>query len=87
MATRGFKPETTRQNEDFARAVRIAIVKNGINRDKLLKMTGVCGASLSKRFFSEKRPPEPDKMPVTELRIYCKVLKLSDEDILKFVRG
>lgn len=84
MATRGFKPEITQKNERFARAVRAAMEKEGVSRAKLMRLTGLCTTTMSNRF--SKNNPKPDPMTVQELRIYCKVLKLSDEDILDFVR-
>lgn len=85
MATRGFKPEITQKNERFARTVRAAMEKEGVSRSKLMRLTGLCKTTMSNRFSKNK--PNPDPMTVQELRIYCKVLKLSDEDILNFVRG
>lgn len=84
---RGFKPEATRKNEEFARIARTKIVEHGISRDRLMKLAEIGSTTLSHRFFSQKTSPEPDLMTIKELRVYCKVLKLSDEDILNFVKG
>lgn len=85
MTTRGFKSETTRKNVRFVRAVRAAMEKEKVSRDKLMQLTGLCPTTMSNRFSRNK--PNPDPMTVQELRVYCKVLKLSDEDILDFVKG
>ena len=84
---RGFKPETTQKNEVFARIVRAKMVEHNVSRDKLIKLTGIGTTTLSHRFYSQKTSPEPDMMTVKELRVYCKLLKLSDEDILNFIKG
>lgn len=84
---RGFKPEATRKNEDFARIIRMKLVEHEISRDKIMKATGIGSTTLSHRFYAQKASPAPDLMTVKELRVYCKVLKLSDEDILNFVKG
>ncbi len=84
---RGFKPEATQRNEDFARIVRTKLVEHEISRDKIMKITGIASTTLSHRFYSKKTSPEPDLMTVKELRAYCKILKLSDEDILNFIKG
>lgn len=87
MATRGFKPETTKKNEKFARKIRSQMIECEVSRQKMMKFAGISHSTLSHRFYSEKTSPKPDMMTVQELRIYCKILKLSDEDILDFVRG
>lgn len=84
---RGFKPEATRKNEEFARIVRMKIVEHDISRNKIMQTTGISTVTLSHRFYSKKTSPEPDAMTVKELRTYCKLLKLSDDDILNFVKG
>lgn len=86
MATRGFKPETTKKNEKFARKIRSQMIECEVSRQKMMKLADISSSTLSHRFYSEKASPEPDMMSVRELRVYCKVLKLSDEDILEFVR-
>lgn len=85
--TRGFKPETARKNEAFARTARARMIENEVPRDKLMKLAGISPATISHRFYSQKKSPEPDRMTVRELRVYCRALKLSDEEILDFVRG
>lgn len=87
ILARGFEPEDTKRNKAFALRVRSRIDEYGVSRDKIMKLTGIKRATLSHRFFSRSAPPEPDMMTVKELRVYCKLLKLSDEDILNFVRG
>lgn len=84
---RGFKSEATQRNEAFARIIRTKLVEHEISRDKIMKVAGIAPTTLSHRFFSQKTSPEPDLMTIKELRVYCKVLKLSDEDILNFVKG
>lgn len=85
LAVRGFKPETTQKNENFARRIRTQMVACGVSRAKLMRLTGRCTVTMTNRFGENN--PKPDEMTVKELRIYCRVLKLSDEDILDFVRG
>lgn len=85
MATRGFKPEITQKNEKFVRSVRAAMEREGVSRAKLAKVTGLSTTTVSIRF--SKNNPNPDPMTIKELRIISKVLKLSDQDILDFVRG
>ncbi len=85
MATRGFKPEITQKNEKFVRSVRAAMEREGVSRAKLARVTGLCTTTISIRF--SKNNPNPDPMTIQELRIISKVLKLSDQDILDFVRG
>ncbi|MDE5696751.1 MAG: hypothetical protein K2I96_04950 [Lachnospiraceae bacterium] len=85
--TRGFELEDTKRNRTFALRVRNRIDEYQVSRDKIMKLTGIKQATLSRRFFSKTAPPEPDMMTIKELRVYCKLLKLSDEDILNFVRG
>lgn len=85
--TRGFELEDTKRNKAFALRVRNRIDEYAVSRDKIMKLTGIKHATLSRRFFSKTIPPEPDMMTVKELRVYCKLLRLSDEDILSFIRG
>ena len=82
---RGFKPEITQKNERFVRAVRAAMEREGISRAKLAALTRLCMTTISIRF--SKNNPNPDPMTVQELRIVSRALKLSDQDILDFVRG
>lgn len=82
---RGFKLQSTQQNEDFAQLVRIKLVEHDVTRRKLMELTGVGSGTMVKRIG--RNSPAPDEMSVQELRIYVKTLKLSDEAILKFVRG
>lgn len=84
---RGFKPEAVQKNENFARIARAKMVEHNVSRDKLMKLTGIGSVTLSHRFFAKKTSPEPDMMTIKELRVYCKLLKLSDDDILNFIRG
>lgn len=84
---RGFKPEATQRNEAFARIARAKIIEHDVSREKIMKLTGISPATLTHRFYSKKTGPQPDIMTVKELRVYCKLFKLSDEDILNFVRG
>lgn len=84
---KGFKTETTRKNETFARIARARMIENAIPRDRLMKLAGISPATMSHRFYSQKTSPEPDAMTVRELRVYCRALKLSDGEILDFVRG
>lgn len=83
--TRGFKPQSTQQNEDFARLIRIKMAQHDVTRKKLMELTGRGTVTMVKRIG--KTNPMPDEMSVQELRIYIKTLKLSDDDVLKFVRG
>lgn len=83
--TRGFKPQATQQNEKFAHLVNVKMVDCGVTRKKLMELTGRGTGTMVKRFG--KTNPTPDEMTVKELRIYVKTLKLSNEDILEFVRG
>ena len=81
---RGFKLQSTKQNEDFAHLVRVKMVEHDVTRKKLMELTGRCSGTMVNRFG--KINPTPDEMSILELRIYYKVLKLSDEDILNFIR-
>ncbi|MDE7183871.1 MAG: hypothetical protein K2O40_05175 [Lachnospiraceae bacterium] len=81
---RGFKLQATQQNEDFAHLVRIKLVEHDVTRKKLMELTGVGSGTMVKRIG--RNNPAPDEMSVQELRIYRKVLKLSDEEILNFIR-
>ena len=81
---RGFKLQSTKQNEDFAHLVRVKMVEHDVTRKKLMELTGSCSGTKVNRFG--KITPTPDEMSIWELRIYYKVLKLSDEDILNFIR-
>ena len=71
--SRGFKPQITQQNEKFAHLINVKMVDYG-GTGTMVKRIG-------------KTNPMPDEMTVKELRIYIKILKLSDDDILDFVRG
>lgn len=81
---RGFKLQGTKQNEDFAHLVRVKMVEHDVTRKKLMELTGRGSGTMVKRFG--KTNPMPDEMSIRELRIYYKVLKLSDEDVLNFIR-
>lgn len=83
--TRGFKLQSTQQNEDFARLIRVKMAQHDVTRKKLMELTGRGSVTMVKRIG--KTNPTPDEMSVQELRIYIKTLKLSDDDVLKFVRG
>ncbi len=61
------------------------MVDYGVTRKKLMELTGRGTGTMVKRIG--KTNPMPDEMTVKELRIYIKILKLSDDDILDFVRG
>ncbi len=83
--SRGFKPQITQQNEKFAHLINVKMVDYGVTRKKLMELTGRGTGTMVKRIG--KTNPMPDEMTVKELRIYIKILKLSDDDILDFVRG
>lgn len=83
--TRGFKPQSTKQNEDFARIIRVKMAEHDVTRKKLMELTGRGTGTMVKRIG--RTNPTPDEMTVRELRIYVKTLKLSDANILDFVRG
>lgn len=83
--TRGFKLQSTQQNEDFARLIRVKMAEHDVTRKKLMELTGRGAATMTNRIG--RTNPTPDEMTVRELRIYVKMLKLSDDDVLKFVRG
>ena len=83
--SRGFKPQITQQNEKFAHLINVKMVDYGVTRKKLMELTGRGTGTMVKRIG--KTNPMPDEMTVKELRIYINILKLSDDDILDFVRG
>lgn len=82
---RGFKPQSIKQNEDFAHLINVKMVDCGVTRKKMMELTGVGSGTMVKRIG--RNNPAPDEMTVRELRVYIKTLKLSDADILDFVRG
>lgn len=47
---RGFKLQSTKQNEDFAHLVRVKMVEHDVTRKKLMELTGRCSGTMVNRF-------------------------------------
>ncbi len=73
--------EAEEQRQFLGRVIKSNMERNDVTCEKLLKTAGI---SRSTHF---KRIRDPDSMTLGELKIYVRMLKISDSDLLYALKG